>query len=868
MNIGTLIATIGGDVTPLKGALGQANAALNKFSDQAEKNAKALKQQFRGLSTVGNSMKDLGGKMTLGLTVPLVAAAGASFKMASDLDENINKTMVAFRGSGDEVVTWSKTTLKSFGIAQSSALDMASLFGDMSTSMGLTGPEAAKMSTSLVGLAGDLASFKNINTEMASGALKGIFTGETEALKGLGIVMTEENLKAFAMSQGIKENVKDMTQAEKVNLRYAYVMANTTNAQGDFARTGGGAANQMRIFGESLKEIGSQFGAIILPAVTSMITKINALMTWISGLTESQKKWVIGIGTVVAAIGPLTFGLGFLIANIIPKLVTGFKAVGTALKFAAANPWILIIAGAIALATLIVSLWKNCETFRAVVKYVALSVSAFFQKAWIEIKMGAELMWLGIKTYFTAIPKLATAVWNIIKRVMKGEAIGDVIKDEFSKIFEGIKDEASGIKEKYNEELAAIKTPDYKEILAKEKAVSAAKETGEAVGSQLNESIVTTSTGTEGTGTSKAAPMEKMKQNTVTPLVSMYQSKDIFEKTAAPIGLGKVANAYTILDKSIKDVDRSFKAAKDTAELFGQPFDENATRAEILKQKIDALTNEGLTANAAAIESLGAEYRALVTEIKATEQASINIGQMMANSIQSGAELIGTSIGNIIGNRKELNRMKEEQAGIGQQISDMMAKGLTSEDDAVKKLQESYKQLGEAINTAQDTSSLEGMLKGLLGVVLDFGAEFGKALIAVGIGKLALDNIFTAGPAGAFAAIGAGVALMALVSFAKSKLSGGINGSSGDEPTAGKLSSSPAFASGGIVPGSSYSGDNVMARVNSGEMVLNQGQQRNLFNALDSGGQTNIPSLIRLYVAGEDLEAIINTRQKRNNNLR
>lgn len=817
MNIGTLIATIGGDITPLKGALGQANAALNKFSDQAEKNAEALKQQFRGLSTVGNSMKDLGGKMTLGLTVPLVAAAGASFKMASDLDENLNKTMVAFRGSGDEVVTWSKTTLKSFGIAQSSALDMASLFGDMSTSMGLTGPEAAKMSTSLVGLAGDLASFKNINTEMASGALKGIFTGETEALKGLGIVMTEENLKAFAMSQGIKENVKDMTQAEKVNLRYAYVMANTTNAQGDFARTGGGAANQMRIFGESLKEIGSQFGAIILPAVTSMITKINALMTWISGLTESQKKWVIGIGAVVAAIGPLTFGLGFLIANIIPKLVTGFKAVGTALKFAAANPWILIIAGAIALATLITALWKNCETFRAVVKYVALSVSAFFQKAWIEIKMGAELMWLGIKTYFTAIPKLATAVWNIIKRVMKGEAIGDVIKDEFSKIFEGIKDEASGIKEKYNEELAAIKTPDYKEILAKEKAVSAAKETGEAVQTQLNESIITSATtsGVGGTGTGMVGTMDKMKQNTVTPLVSMYQSKDIFEKTAAPIGLGKVVDSYKILDESIKGVDKDFRLAKNSAELFGQPFDANVTRAELLKQKIDALTQQGLPANRAAIETLGAEYRALSTEMANTTKMTIDVGTMMTDAMNSAFSSIGE--------------------GIGQMFA--------------------------------GTADAGDLFKNLLGVVADFTASLGKSLIAAGMGAIAFKKLLST----PWLAVAAGVALVALSSFVKAKLSAGAEAGSsggGEAPTAGKLSSVPAFASGGIVPGSSYSGDNVMARVNSGEMVLNQGQQRNLFNALDSGGQTNIPSLIRLYVAGEDLEAIINTRQKRNNNLR
>ena len=89
----------------------------------------------------------------------------------------------------------------------------------------------------------------NINIEEVTTALSGVFTGETESLKRLGIVMTEVNLKQFAMEQGIKKNIKEMTQAEKVALRFQYVLSVTGNAQGDFARTGGGAANQMRTRG-------------------------------------------------------------------------------------------------------------------------------------------------------------------------------------------------------------------------------------------------------------------------------------------------------------------------------------------------------------------------------------------------------------------------------------------------------------------------------------------------------------------------------------------------------------------------------------------------------------------------------------------
>lgn len=810
ISIGTLMASIGGDITPLKGALNNANIALNKFSDQAEKNAEALKNQFRGLTKIGDSIAGVGKKMSLGLTLPIGAAGVASFKLASDLEENINKTMVAFRGSGDEVLKWSDTTLKSFGIAKSSALDMASLFGDMSTSMGLTGPEAAKMSTSLVGLAGDLASFKNIGTDMASTALKGIFTGETEALKGLGIVMTEDNLKAFAMSQGIKENIKDMSQAEKVNLRYAYVMANTTNAQGDFLRTSGGAANQMRIFTESLKQIGAQFGAIVLPAITSMITKVNSLMTWISSLDDTTKKWVVGIGIAVAAIGPMLLMIGKII-TLIPILKTGLTGIKTVMTLIGKIPpfglWGIAIAAVIAG---IVLLWKKCDTFRAVVKYVAQNISAFFQKAWIEIKMGAELMWLGIKTYFTAIPKLAEVIWNTIKRVMKGESIGTAFKDELSKVITTVTDEAKGIKDKYNAELEGIKPVSFADILAKEKAIPEAKKAGEEIGASLTDGITAGATGLGGTGVGTSARGETSQK--------MESKTDGISVTSSTLNSGelmKVADAYQIVDKSINNVSDSFNKAKTNAELFGEPFDANKTKLESLKTELDRLTAEGLPANKAAIEKLGEEYRNLSSSINTAGQASINIGQMMSTSLSQGFATMGESLGQ------------------------MMA----------------------------GTGTLQSGLQAMLGIVLDFGAEFGKALIAVGIGKMALDKLIQT-PGGAALAIAAGVALTALVGYAKSKLEGGLSGGGGDGSTqSGSLSSVPALATGGLAYGPTYAqvGDNPQARFDP-EFIAPVSQVGKYLN--QSGGSSDLPSYITLTVRGEDLEAVLNLRDKRSRNMR
>ena len=189
---------------------------------------KGLDEAARRLSTAGNAL-------TAGLTVPLAAAGVASVNFSSDMQEAVNKVEVAFGNAADSVKSWSSTTLNSIGLAQGTALDMAALFGDMATSMGYSQDAAAQMSMALVNLAADLASFKNIGIDQASTALKSIFTGETESLKELGVVMTQANLEAYALAEGYTTAYTAMDQAQQVAVRYQYVLANTQNAQGDFA---------------------------------------------------------------------------------------------------------------------------------------------------------------------------------------------------------------------------------------------------------------------------------------------------------------------------------------------------------------------------------------------------------------------------------------------------------------------------------------------------------------------------------------------------------------------------------------------------------------------------------------------------------
>lgn len=319
--------------------------AFNKVSKKADETTKKIKSVPEKFASAGEKLNSLGNKFSLGITAPFSAAGVASFNLASDLNENLNKSEVVFDKNSKAVEDWSKSALKNMGMCQSSALEMASKFGDMGKSMGLSSTQVKDYSMNLSQLAGDLASFKNISIEQANTALTGVYTGETEALKGLGIVMTQTNLQEFARSKGIKKKIQDMTQAEQVQLRYNYVMAKTKDAQGDFARTSDQAANAGRTFKESTKELGATIGNNLLPIFTPWINTANELIQKFAGMDEGTQKLIVNLGLFLIAIGPalkivggLSKSIGILSKTIlgmpgaIKKGVKGISDFGKATK--------------------------------------------------------------------------------------------------------------------------------------------------------------------------------------------------------------------------------------------------------------------------------------------------------------------------------------------------------------------------------------------------------------------------------------------------------------------------------------------------------------------------------------------------------
>lgn len=201
-----------------------------------------------------------------------------AIQVASDITEVQNVVDVAFGNMAWKAERFAKSALESFGMSELSAKKTASTYMAMASGMGLGADKASDMAITMAGLTGDVASFFNISQELADVKLKSVFTGETETLKDLGIVMTQTNLQAYALSQGISKNVNDMSQAEITTLRYNYVLDQLSLAQGDFARTSNSWANQIRILQERFKQLLGIIGNGLIAALTPVVQFLNMVI--------------------------------------------------------------------------------------------------------------------------------------------------------------------------------------------------------------------------------------------------------------------------------------------------------------------------------------------------------------------------------------------------------------------------------------------------------------------------------------------------------------------------------------------------------------------------------------------------------------
>lgn len=232
----------------------------------------------------------------------LIGAARSSINAASDLNEQLSKSQVVFGEASKSVIAFSRTTAGGLGISQRAALGAAGTFGNMLVPMGFARTEAARMSTRMVSLAADMASFNNADPSETLEALRAGLAGETEPLRRFGVSLSDAALRAYALAEGIKVGKGPLDAQTKATLTYGLVLRQTKDQQGDFARTNNGLANQQRILRARFEELSAKIGSALVPAMISVTSTVNRYWPQIEAAAGGIREAVKGTVEFVKAV--------------------------------------------------------------------------------------------------------------------------------------------------------------------------------------------------------------------------------------------------------------------------------------------------------------------------------------------------------------------------------------------------------------------------------------------------------------------------------------------------------------------------------------------------------------------------------------
>lgn len=243
-----------------------------------------------GLGQIENKIKSLAGTIGLAFGVKeLIDFGKRSVDAASDLAEAQNVVDTAFGAMSYKMEQFADTALETYGISELTAKNMGSTYMAMAKGMGVATDAASDMAVTLTGRLSDIMSFYNKTQSEVDTIGRALITGETEPLKAIGVVMTQTNLSAYAMAQGFSKTYAEMSSNEQLLVRYKYFLEQTSLAQGDFAKTSEGWANQTRLLSERVNEFMTNLGGLIMNTLTPALQFANEAVTFLNDLFFRDK---------------------------------------------------------------------------------------------------------------------------------------------------------------------------------------------------------------------------------------------------------------------------------------------------------------------------------------------------------------------------------------------------------------------------------------------------------------------------------------------------------------------------------------------------------------------------------------------------
>lgn len=273
----------------------------------------------KAMQGVGKQAEVTGGKLSKVGTAGKVALVGLgaglaiatpliknSVAAASDLNESTSKMGVIFGDAKADIVAFGKDSAGALGMSKQAAYDAASTFGVMGKAAGLTGRDLAAFSTKMVGLSSDLASFYNSSPEEAIDAIGAAMRGESEPIRRFGVLLDDTTLRARAMKMGLIATTKEaLTPQNKALAAQAEILAQTTDAQGDFARTGDGLANSQRTLSGAVQDLEASMGETLLPTMTKVVGGLADIAQAAESIPKPVRDTVVSVGGLALAVGAL-----------------------------------------------------------------------------------------------------------------------------------------------------------------------------------------------------------------------------------------------------------------------------------------------------------------------------------------------------------------------------------------------------------------------------------------------------------------------------------------------------------------------------------------------------------------------------------
>jgi hypothetical protein len=319
---------------------------------------KSLSESLGKLKSFGSEMTKTGKKLSTAVTLPILAIGTASVMAASDAEETASKFNTIFRDiSGDAERSFS-ILRNEYGLSSTAARQLLGDTGDLLTGFGFSQSAALELSEEVNKLAVDLASFTNFSggAKGASAALTKALLGERESVKALGISILEEDVKKQMAINTAKGLVFETERQAKAQATLDIAISQSQNAIGDYARTSGSFANQLRLLQARTHDLMVEFGEILLPVVSKLLGAVQGVVSWFTQLDGTTKKIIVIVGGLAAAIGPVLLGLGFLASTILPAMVAGFAALF--------SPVTLVIAAVAALAAAALYVADNWDVLK------------------------------------------------------------------------------------------------------------------------------------------------------------------------------------------------------------------------------------------------------------------------------------------------------------------------------------------------------------------------------------------------------------------------------------------------------------------------------------------------------------------------